>query len=309
MTNRPHTTEPSANNTPDLEDSSTTGGPDEQGIEGDEEASSAPLFKGLSSTISLANGPLAITDERIADMKITSTHNPWASHIRIKQHAVDFLIPPVKLPNHPKTPIPTHVTVQYVSGKVPEPPVTAKGLRELSIDKIMNSLKLRHDINFDAELHYRANLDGDMGRNKRAQGQEFWSKLLEDLASFTTDPKKFLDNNGADTWTLPVVLENIKAIIMTLVAPGTVQMVEDTLEIEHLMQELSKGVADLERWATAVAGFLSICCAPMRDDLVMRMKQRLIEGHRTHNIEIICDGVKQLLFLVEAMALVCIRSP
>ena len=241
-------------------------------------------------------------------MKITSTHNPRASHIRIKQHAVDFLIPPAELPSHPKTPAPTNISVQYVSDKVPEPPVTAKGLRELGIDKIMNSLKLRHDINFDAELHYRANLDGDMGRNKRAQGQEFWSKLLEDLASFTTDPKKFLDNNGAGTWTLPVVLENIKAIIMTLVAPGTVQMVEDTLEIDHLMQELSKGVADLERWATSVASFLSICCAPMRDNLVMKMEQRLIEGHRTHDIGIICDGVKQLLFLVEAMALVCTRS-
>lgn len=308
MTNRPHTPQPSANNTPDFEDSSTTNGHAEQGIEEDEDASAAPLFKDPSSTISLANGPLATTDERIADMQITSTHNPRASHIRIKQHAVDFLIPPVKLPNQPKTLVSTNVSVQYLSGKVPEPPVTAKGLRELGIDKIMNSLKLRHDINFDAELHYRANLDGDMGRNKRAQGQEFWSKLLEDLASFTTDPKKFLDNNGADTWTLPVVLENIKAIIMTLVAPGTVRMVEDTLEIEHLMQELSKGVADLERWATSVAGFLSICCAPMRDDLVMKMKQRLIKGHHTHDIEIICDGVKQLLFLVEAMALVCVRS-
>ena len=308
MTNRPHTPEPCANNTPEFEDSSTTGGPTDQGTEEDKEASSAPPFKDPSSTISLAIGPLATTDKRIADMKITSTHNPRASHIRIKQHAVDFLIPPVELTNHPKTTVPTNVSVQYVSGKVPEPPVTANGLRELGIDKIMNSLKLRHDINFDAELHYRANHDGDMGRNKRAQGQEFWSKLLEDLAGFTTDPKKFLDNNGADTWTLPVVLENIKAIIMTLVAPGTVRMVEDTLEIEHLMQELSKGVADLERWATSVAGFLSICCAPMRDDLVMKMKQRLIEGHRTHDIEIICDGVKQLLFLVEAMALVCILS-
>ena len=38
-----------------------------------------------------------------------------------------------------------------------EPPVTKKTLSELDVNKIVHNPKLRHDINFDPDLHFRPN--------------------------------------------------------------------------------------------------------------------------------------------------------
>ena len=237
-------------------------------------------------------------------MKTSSTHTPAASHIRLKQNAINFEIPPVLRVQLGRPPPAANTVPKAIKVKALEPPVTAKGLQELRIDKIMSSLKLRHDLNFDPELHYRANFDGDMGRKKTAQNDEFWSQLLCDLEEFTADPVAFLDAYDGQPWTLPTVLKNIKDIIKTLVAPDIVRMVEETVEIEHLMQELKRGVADLERWVGTVAGFLKNCCAPIRDDAVRKMEQRIVDGHRKQDLKIICKGIANLLFLVECMALV-----
>lgn len=242
------------------------------------------------------------------EMETTSTHNPAASHIRLKQNAVNFLVPPRGLVEAAQPPA-AFVALRKIRDKVLEPPVTSKGLQELRIDKIMNSLKLRHDLNFDPDLHYRANFDGDMGRKKHAQNDEFWSQLLSDLVEFEADPQTFLKDYAGRAWTLPTVLKNIKDIIKTLVAPDIVRMVEEGLEIEHLMQELAKGAADLERWVGTVAQFLRDCCAPIRDNLVEGMEQRIVEGHQKQSLTIICSGIANLLSLVECMALVRSDTP
>jgi hypothetical protein len=46
------------------------------------------------------------------------------------------------------------------------PPVTATSLTELDLQRIMNNTKLRADINFDGDLHFRPNLDGPEGQEK-----------------------------------------------------------------------------------------------------------------------------------------------
>jgi hypothetical protein len=38
--------------------------------------------------------------------------------------------------------------------------VTKATLSELDVSKIVHNHKIRHDINFDPELHFRPNLDG-----------------------------------------------------------------------------------------------------------------------------------------------------
>lgn len=299
MTNRPHTPVADATSILNADKVSTsTAQPTQQTKKADHRTSQKTDIKESSNTISKTG------KKQKSTMETTSTHNPTASHIRLKQNAVNCPIPPRAVVEPGELPPAPNNALKIVRDKILEPPVTAEGLQELRIDKIMNSLKLRHDLNFDPELHYRANFDGDMGRNKRTQNEIFWRQLLSDLAAFSANPKGFLKANDGQTWTLPTALKNIKDIIKTLVAPDVVQMVEETLEIDHLMQELAKGVADLERWAGMVAEFLRNCCAPMRDQAVQDMKQRIIEGHRSHDIAILCNGIANLLSLVECMALV-----
>jgi len=48
-----------------------------------------------------------------------------------------------------------------------EPPVTKATLSELDVNKIVHNPKLHHDINFDPELHFRPNVDGEKGQKKQ----------------------------------------------------------------------------------------------------------------------------------------------
>ncbi|KAK4188836.1 hypothetical protein QBC35DRAFT_183692 [Podospora australis] len=55
----------------------------------------------------------------------------------------------------------SHRSRYIVAAIIPlEPPVTKTTLSELDVTKIMYIPKLRHDINFDPELHFRPNIDG-----------------------------------------------------------------------------------------------------------------------------------------------------
>ena len=62
-----------------------------------------------------------------------------------------------------------------------EPPVTKATLSELDVQKIVHNPKLRHDINFDPELHFRPNLDGDKGKRKQEKANQFWNALYDQL--------------------------------------------------------------------------------------------------------------------------------
>lgn len=54
------------------------------------------------------------------------------------------------------------------------PPITNLSLAELDIDAIINNSKLRHDVNFDRELHFRPNLDGERARQKVKAQDSCW---------------------------------------------------------------------------------------------------------------------------------------
>jgi len=50
-------------------------------------------------------------------------------------------------------------------------------LSELDVNKIVHNPKLRHDINFDPDLHFRPNLDGKRGRMKTEEAKDFWKTI------------------------------------------------------------------------------------------------------------------------------------
>ena len=98
-----------------------------------------------------------------------------------------------------------------------EPPVTKGTLTELDVTKIVNNPKLRHDINFDPELHFRPNLDGDKGRRKTEKANYFWDTMRVQLQAFIADQGQFNREFGDSVWCLPATLNAIRAILETLV--------------------------------------------------------------------------------------------
>jgi hypothetical protein len=94
---------------------------------------------------------------------------------------------------------------------------------------------------------------------------------MDDKAAFET---RF----GDSVWCLPITLKEIREILGTLVPPEDRSVVEDTLNVDHLMQQFSKGGADLEKLSHWLSQTLKMHCAPMRDEYVDEMVNQACLG-------------------------------
>lgn len=172
------------------------------------------------------------------------------------------------------------------------------------MSKIIYNPKLRHDINFDPGLHFRPNLDGEKGRKKQERANQFWKMMKEELAMFITDRPSFYAKHGeSDEWTLPTLLKAVKEIIQTLVPQRDRQFLDEGLNIDLLMQQFHKGMADLEKLALWLSRVLKSHCAPMRDDWVDTMYTQLSHGNRDSDLDQLVTGMRSLLSVLEAMKL------
>ncbi|PVH84466.1 Tcp11-domain-containing protein [Cadophora sp. DSE1049] len=184
-----------------------------------------------------------------------------------------------------------------------EPPVTKGTLSELDVTKIVNNPKLRHDINFDPELHFRPNLDGDKGRRKTEKANYFWDTMRVQLQAFLTDKEQFERELGDSEWCLPATLNAIRGILETLVPQRDKASVEETFNVDLLMQQFRMGVADLVKLALWLSQLLKCHCAPMRDNWVDDMVTQLSKGNQTGDVTMLVAGMKNLLGVLEAMKL------
>ncbi|KAK4188810.1 protein SOK1 [Podospora australis] len=184
-----------------------------------------------------------------------------------------------------------------------EPPVTKTTLSELDVTKIIHNPKLRHDINYDPELHFRPNLDGEKGRRKQEKANHFWTALLDQLVLFLTDRETFQMRHEDGDWCLPTLLKAVRDIIQTLVPHGDRKLLNEGLNVDLLMQQFNRGVADLESLASWLANILKLHCAPMRDEWVDEMYQELSNGNRNGDPQELVKGMRSLLSVLEAMKL------
>ncbi|KKA28222.1 hypothetical protein TD95_005324 [Thielaviopsis punctulata] len=185
-----------------------------------------------------------------------------------------------------------------------EPPVTRNTLVELDVNRIVLNSRLRHDINFDPELHFRPNMDGDKGRKKNQKAELFWTTLQDQLNMFLVDRPAFVEKYGeSNNWCLPNLLKAVKEIIQTLVPSRDRQSLEECFNLELLMQQFNHGVADLEKLALWLATLLKSHCAPMRDEWVDDMYNMLSKGNRENDIKTLVKGLRDLLSVLEAMKL------
>lgn len=215
---------------------------------------------------------------------------------------------PKSNPRNTNTPQRTNSTGKTQTKPALEPPVTKSTLSELDVNKIVHNPKLRHDINFDPELHFRPNLDGEKGRRKTQKANDFWHRMCRQLELFVTDRAAFEDQFGDGEWCLPATLRAIRGILETLVPQRDRASVEEIFNVEMLMQQFTRGVADLEKLANWLSQLLKSHCAPMRDEWVDEMVSQLSNGDRNHDILLLVGGMRTLLGVLEAMKLVSSRD-
>lgn len=184
-----------------------------------------------------------------------------------------------------------------------EPPVTKLTLGELDVNKIIHSPKLRHDINFDPALHFRPNLDGEKGRRKKQKASDFWVTMRKQIRRYLENRELFEKELNGEDWCLPVTLRTIREILETLVPQRDRASVEDTFNVDLLMQQFRKGVADLVKLAMWLSQLIKCHCAPMRDAWVDEMVVQISRGSKDGDVVSLVGGISTLLGILEAMKL------
>lgn len=196
-----------------------------------------------------------------------------------------------------------------------QPPVTKRTLSELDLPCIMSNINLRMDANFDRDLHFKPDLDGEKGKRKRKEAADYWDSMAMEIAIYAyraanpeddVDEKSLRDNNSKRTFEprLPAMFETLQEVIKTLVPERDHPSVMQNLEVPLLMQQVRKGVLDMVALATWMAALLKTHCAPMRDEWADRMVEQITEGSQSQEPKEIVNGLQTLFAILEAMKLV-----
>ncbi|KAI9680575.1 MAG: hypothetical protein M1817_004015 [Caeruleum heppii] len=204
--------------------------------------------------------------------------------------------------------LPSPAELAFASDESPNfaPPVTACTLRELEIARIINNPRLRHDINFDANLHFRPRTDGERAQLKQAQIDTYWSELCDELKNLSMADEVMRPERCLRLPRTARLFVEIRTVLGTLVPDRDRQVLEilgDILHIPLLLQQMDKRTLDCTGLARFLARVLKIYCAPMRDAWLDEMVDHIRRGLDTQMIESVVEGIRMLFGFLEAMKL------
>ncbi|KAK6499556.1 hypothetical protein TWF481_009923 [Arthrobotrys musiformis] len=186
-----------------------------------------------------------------------------------------------------------------------EPPVNLITLKELDLKEILNNPRLRHDIYFDAALHFRPNLDGQRGQKKKAQADNYWDSIVrecENIKRNQTDLQRGVTNR-LQPKRLMLLLDTMRDILLSLVPSRDQKTVEQVFDQQLMMQQLEYGLLNFENLATWLASLLKAHCAPMRDAWVDDMVSKIKDGVTCDSPRLLVDGLRSVFGILEAMKL------
>ncbi|EAU34552.1 conserved hypothetical protein [Aspergillus terreus NIH2624] len=191
------------------------------------------------------------------------------------------------------------------------PPVTKSTLSELDLPCIMSNINLRMDANFDRDLHFKPDLDGEKGRRKRKEAADYWEAMAVEITIYafgaahqmgnitegSSEPRQMFEPR------LPAMFETLQDVLKTLVPERDHPSVMQNLEVALLMQQIQKGVLDMVGVAKWLAALLKTHCAPMRDEWADRMVTQITSGSQSQDSFEIVRGLQTLFAILEAMKL------
>ena len=201
-----------------------------------------------------------------------------------------------------------------------EPPITKASLSELDLRRIINDSKLRHDLNFEVEIAFRPNYYGHKGEQKKAMASAYWTALAVELAKYIGQRQQHLSSAtnpstlSADlclsvhtqttTRRLPKMFYVLREILKSLVPEAEWFSIEQALDVDFIMQQLDKGVCDLNGLVGWLGTLLMGSCSPCRDPTVLRMVETVQQAVSDQDVQGIVSGIDQLFSILEIMKLV-----
>ncbi|KFX88493.1 hypothetical protein V490_07594 [Pseudogymnoascus sp. VKM F-3557] len=202
-----------------------------------------------------------------------------------------------ELPSTTALSVPGGNDAAHEPGDTPlEPPVTKEVLAELEIAMVISNPKFRHDFNFGCDIAY-------VPKENKQKPDDFWHILRHEISELYSNREAFIAKHPGNTWTLPILMKTIGEILAALLPQRDSSVIKETLDVDLLMQQVTKGDLNLEQLADWFSETLRKHCAPMRDCAIFEMAKKLTVGFHCIDVANLVDGLERLLTTIESMRL------
>lgn len=182
------------------------------------------------------------------------------------------------------------------------PPINLLSLKEIDLHEILKNPQLRHDILFDPQLQFRPNLDGERGRRKKTIIEKYWSEVENECKQFfVADPSA--RSTSPKITRLPVLFTTLRDILLSLLPVKDRVPVNEIMDIDLLVQQLSHGSFDFVAMAKWLGEVFKSHCAPMRDQWVSDMISKFQLAYEENSVEKLVQGLRTIFSILEAMKL------
>jgi T-complex protein 11 len=182
------------------------------------------------------------------------------------------------------------------------PPINSKTLHELKVPDIFNNAQFRHDVIFDPNLTFRANLDGKSGKLKRRRAEKYWR-----MVELAVNTDRIYKNSPTRYEYLGVIIDELVDILSSLVPhiaiAGMSQSSHNTshirkvLDCELIIQQLKHDVLDVGEISNFLFKTFSSACFPSRLPLVLYLQVLFSNQHYG-------KAIKQCFTIAEVIKLV-----
>ena len=191
-----------------------------------------------------------------------------------------------------------------------EPPTTRSTLRELELTCIMHNISLRVDVVYDMDLHFLP-IQGLRGIQKKRDSDRYFDAIAAEIDIINHDLQSCRACHRAQTRgakfqpRLKIMFTELRVLLELLIPEKDQYSITENLEIDYLMAQVAKGVADIGRLSAWLDALLKRHCAPIRDEWADSMAEKISHGARQGDATLLAEGLKRLFKLLEAMKLVC----
>lgn len=184
------------------------------------------------------------------------------------------------------------------------PPINLQSLKEIDLHEILKNPQLRHDILFDPQLQFRPNLDGERGRRKKTIIEKYWGEIENECRQFfyiksLSSPLPLT----AKISRLPVLFTTLRDILLSLLPIKDRAPVNEIMDIDLLVQQLSHGSFDFVAMAKWLGEVFKSHCAPMRDQWVSDMIGKFQLAYDENSVDKLVQGLRTIFSILEAMKL------
>lgn len=215
-------------------------------------------------------------------------HSQGHSHHNHNHHHTHNRFPnqPGELPKPPK----------HASNHLLLPPVNLHSMHEIDLQEVLKNPQLRHDILFDSQLQFRPNLDGERGKRKKLQSENYWNMIkLETLNLLNNENVKLNENSP-----IIIMFQCLKSILISLIPSKDITFIDEILDMNLLIQQLNSKCFNFLNFSNWICSIFKLHCAPMRDPWVDELHKLFLQSE---NIDYLIEGFKTLFLILEAMKL------